>query len=85
MAELITHRGNGHEFRNEVGGSGTKDATNFAAGLIKGNLKGVHKTSLMKICEPSFGPISEDGEDNGRNYMMPGILFGNTHTNRKEL
>ena len=61
------NRGNGHEFRDEMRRSSTEDAANFAAGLVKGHLEGVHKTGLMAVCEPSFGTISEDRDDNGGN------------------
>ena len=69
---MKTNRRDGHQFRNKVRWGDTEDAANFAASFVKGYLEGVHKTSLMTICEPSFGPISENGEDNGIDNVSPG-------------
>ena len=44
---------------------------NFAASFVKGHLEGVHKTSLVTICEPSLSPVSEDGKDNSNDNTLP--------------
>ena len=71
MAKLVANRGNHHEFRDEMGRGSTEDTANFAASFVKGHLKGIHEAQLVIICEPGFGSVSKNGEDNGSDNSLP--------------